>query len=143
MNDQQLDLKDRQDAVKVKKDLSILVGDSATRISRLGENVSQATSKAKDDLTTWVGDGVSQFSDGFEKLTSDARETVVGAAASFKKNVGHGLSQYNGKAQEVADRVPGGIGEEAARYPWVAVSIALALGFLQGSILKPARQPLG
>ena len=117
--------------------------DGAARFSIFEDNVSQATGKAKEDLTTWVEDGVSQLSEGFEKLTGDARETVVGAAATVKEDVGHGLSQYNAKAQEVADKVPGGFGEKAARYPWVAISIALAVGFLLGSLLKPARQPLG
>jgi len=119
------------------------VVDGAARFSIFEDNVSQATGKAKEDLTTWVEDAVSQLSEGFEKLTGDARETVVGAAATVKKYVGHGLSQYNAKAQEVADKVPGGFGEKAARYPWVAISIALAVGFLLGSLLKPARHPLG
>jgi ElaB/YqjD/DUF883 family membrane-anchored ribosome-binding protein len=68
---------------------------------------------------------------------------VVGAAATVKKDVGHGLSQYNAKAQEVANQVPGGFGKKAVRYPWVTISIALAVGFLLGSLLKPTRQPLG
>jgi ElaB/YqjD/DUF883 family membrane-anchored ribosome-binding protein len=68
---------------------------------------------------------------------------VVAAAATLKKDVGHGLSQYNAKVQEVADKVPGHFGEMAARYPWVAISLSLAVGLLLGSLLKPARQPLG
>jgi ElaB/YqjD/DUF883 family membrane-anchored ribosome-binding protein len=141
MNDQQLENKVCQDSAKVKKDLNTLVEDNAARLSRFQDNVGQATGKAKEDLTTWVGDGVSQLSEGFEKLTGDARETVVGAAATVKKDVGHGLSQYNAKAQEVADKVPGGFGKKAASYPWVAISIALAVGFLLGIMIKPARRP--
>ena len=143
MNDQKLDNKIRQDAAKVKKDLNNLVEDSAVRLSRYGDNVSQATGKAKEDVTTWVEDGVSQLSDGFEKLKGDARESVVSAAATVKKDVGHGLSHYNAKAQEVADKVPGGFGKKAARYPWVAISIALAVGFMLGIIINPARQSVG
>jgi len=143
MNDQQLEDKVRKDAAKVKKDVSTLVGDSAVRLSRFEDNVSQATGKAKEDLTTWVEGSASQLSEGFEKLTGDARETVVGAAATVKKDVGHGLSHYNAKAQEVADKVPGGFGKKAARYPWVAISIALAVGFMLGIIINPARQSVG
>ena len=142
MNDRQLDNKVRRDAAKVKKDLSTLVGDSAARLGRFGDNLSQVTGKAKEDLTTWVGDGVSQLSEGFEKLTGDARETVISAVAAVKKDVGHGLSQHNAKAQEVADKVPGRLGELAARYPWVAISFGLAVGLLVGSLLKPSRQPI-
>ena len=120
MNDRQLENKVRQDIARVKKDLNALMGDSAARLSRVEDNLSQITGKAKEDLTTWMGDGVSQLSDGFEKVTGDAKKTVVGAAATVKKDVGHGLSQYNTKAQQVADKVPGGFGKKAGRYPWVA-----------------------
>jgi ElaB/YqjD/DUF883 family membrane-anchored ribosome-binding protein len=106
---------------------------------QLENNVRQDAAKLNQDLTTSVEDGLSQLSEGFEKLTNDARETVVSVAAVVKKDVGHGLSQYNAKAQEMVDKVPGGFGEKAARYPWVTLSIALAAGFLLGSLLKPAR----
>jgi ElaB/YqjD/DUF883 family membrane-anchored ribosome-binding protein len=114
MNDQQLEHKVLKDAAKVKKDISIL-----------------------------AGDGASQLSEGFEKLKSDAWETVDGAVETVKKGIGQGLSQYNAKAQEFADQVPGDFSQKAARYPWVAISIALAAGFLLGGLLKPARRPLG
>jgi ElaB/YqjD/DUF883 family membrane-anchored ribosome-binding protein len=114
MNDQQLDHKVRQDAGKVKKEVTALVGDSATR-----------------------------FSKGFEKLTGDAMETVVGVATTVKKDVGHRLSQYNAKAQDLAEKGPDGFAKKAARYPWVAISIGLVIGVLLGILLKPAPQPVG
>jgi len=110
---------------------------------RYDDNVSQAAGKAKEDLTTWVGDSASQLGEGFEKWTGDAREALVDAAETVKKDVRHGLSQYNAKAQEIADRVPGGFGEKAARYPWVVVTLSLAVGLLLGNVLKPARKPSG
>jgi ElaB/YqjD/DUF883 family membrane-anchored ribosome-binding protein len=143
MNDQQLEKKIRQDAAKMKKDLNTLAEHSAARISRLEDNVTQATGKAKGDLTKWVEDGTSQLSDGFEKLSDNAKKTAVSTVATVKKDVGHGLSQYNAKAQEVADKVPGDFGKQAAKYPWVAISIAMAVGFILGSLLRPAQQPLG
>jgi len=143
MNDQQLEKKIRQDTAKVRRDLKTLADDSTARLSRLESNVNQVTGKAKEDLTTWVDDSVSQLSEKVEKLTSDAKETVVGAAATVKKDVGHGLSQYNAKAQKVVDSVPGGLGKQAARYPWVGMSIALAVGFIVGSLLKPVWTPQG
>jgi len=139
MNDQQLGKKVRKDAAKVKKDVSTLVEDSATQVSRFGDKVSQATGKARDDLTTRVEDGVTQLSEGFEKMTDDARESVVDAAATVKKDIGHGLSQYNDKLQKAADKIPGSLGKKAAKYPWVAISIALVVGFMLGSLFKPAR----
>jgi ElaB/YqjD/DUF883 family membrane-anchored ribosome-binding protein len=142
MNNQQLNTKVNHDADKVKKDLNTLVGDSAVRLSRFEDNVSQATGKVKEDLSSWVEGGVSQLSEGYEKLKGDARDSVVSAAATVKKDVGQGLNQYNMKAQEVADQVPGGFSEKAARYPWVTISFALALGFLLGNLFRPTRRPI-
>ena len=143
MNEQQLDNIVRPDAVKGKKDFSTLVGDTVAQFEVFEDNVSQATGKAKEDLTTWVDDNVSQLSKGFNKLASDTRETVVETEAKVTEDVGHGLRQYNAKAQEVADKIPGGVGEKAARYPWVAISIALVVGLLLGFLLKPTRKLLG
>lgn len=110
---------------------------------QLKNKVHQDTARVKKDLNTLVEDGVSQLSAGIEKLTNGTREAIVDTTAMVKKNVGHGLSQYNAKTQKVADKVPGGFGKKAVRYPWVAISIALVVGFLLGGLLKPARQSLG
>ena len=139
MNNQRLANKVRQDVAKVKKDLSTLEGDYAAQFGRFESNVSSAA----EDLTTWVEDGVSQLGEGFEKLTDDAKKTVVSSAAAVKEDVGHGLSQYNAEAQKVANKVPGNFGKQVARYPWVAISMALVVGFLLGFLLKPSRLPLG
>jgi ElaB/YqjD/DUF883 family membrane-anchored ribosome-binding protein len=142
MNDKTFENKVNRDVDKAKKDLAALGNDGVTGLSRLGDKVNQATGKAKEDLTTWVEDSVSQLSEGFEKLTGDARETVVDAAATVKKDVGYGLSQYNAKAQDIADRVPGDFGKKAAGYPWVTITIALAIGVLLGVLLEYGRKPL-
>ena len=140
MNDQQLEKKVRQDADKVKKDLGNLVKDSAARFSRFGDDVGHANGKATKDLTAWVEETVAQLSKGFEKVSDDAKKTVEGAAAVVKKDVGHGLSEYNAKVQDVADQVPDGFAKRVAKYPWVAISIGLAIGFLLGIVIKPTRQ---
>ena len=134
MNNQQGDHTVRQNTW-MKKDSSKLVGGGAVQLSRFENNVSQAG----EDLTTWVEDGVSDLSTGIEKLTDDTKEAVADAAATVKKDVGRGLKQYNAKAQEVANKVPGDFGKKAVRYPWVAISIALVVGFMLGNLLHPAR----
>lgn len=139
MNDQQLEKKVRRDVIRVRKDFNTLIEHSADRLGRLGDNVNQVSGKAKDDLTTWVQESNSQFNKGFDKLTGDAKKTVVSTATSLKKDVGHGLRQYNAKAQEVADSVPGAFAKNVSQYPWVAISLGLVVGMLMGGILKPAR----
>jgi hypothetical protein len=143
MNDQAIGNTVRQDDTKIKKDLNTLVGDGAVRFNKLEDNISRVTGIARDGITTWVEDGVAQFNQGYGKLTGEAKETLVDAAATVTKDVGHGLSEYNAKAQQVANKIPGSFGEKAARYPWVAMSAALAVGFLLGVVVKSARQSLG
>ncbi len=142
MNDRQLDRKSRQDAAKVKKDLGTLAEDSAARVSNVAENISDATTHAKTRISTWVDDNASRMSREFGKITGDAKESVVGAATILKEDIGHGLSQYNTKVQEMVDKAPGGLSEQAAKYPWVALSITVLAGFLLGMLIRPARQVL-
>lgn len=111
MNDRQFEKKTERDAAKVKKELNNL-----------------------------VEDGVNQLGEKVEKLTDDARETLVSTASTVKKDIGQGVSQYNAKAQEYAEKVPGGLAEKAAKYPWVAILIGVGIGVLLGGLLKPSRR---
>ena len=74
------------------------------------KKVNRDVDKAKNDLATLGEDGVTGLSRKFEQLTDDTKKTVDVAVKTVNKAVGHGLSQYNAKIQEVADRVPGGAG---------------------------------
>lgn len=142
MNDRQLDKKIRQDAAKVKKDLGTLADHGAARVSNVEENISDATSRAKTRISTWVEDNASRMSSDLGKFSGDAKESVVKAAATVKKDIGHGLSQYNTKVQKMVDKAPNGLGQQAAKYPWVALSITVVAGFLLGMLIKPGRPAL-
>ena len=87
-----------------------------------------------------MGDGVSQLETAYEKVKGDARDTLVGAADSVKREVGQVLNQYKAKAQELANKVPGNLAKNAAKYPWVAISLGVGIGLLLGFLLKPSRQ---
>jgi gas vesicle protein len=140
MNNQQLEKKIKQDATKVNRDTGVLLKDSAKRMNRFEEKVDHATGKAKNDITAWAEGGVSDLTEGLDHFSEEAKETMTDTAGTIRKNVGHGMKRYNTEAQRIADEIPGSIGKKAAKYPWVTMSIALALGFLLGSILfKPAR----
>ena len=92
--------------------------------------VNRNVDKAKRDLATLGDDGVTGLTRIFERLTDDAKKTVAVAVKTFNETVGQGLSQYNAKVQDVADRVPGGFSKKAAGYPWVTITISLAFGLL-------------
>jgi uncharacterized protein YjbJ (UPF0337 family) len=141
VNHKQFENKIHQEASRVKEDMNMLVGDSAARFDRLEGDISETTGKAREDVTTWVEDSAAQLSQGIKKVAGDAKETMAGAAVTVNKEVGRGLSQYNAKAQEVAEKVSPDLSTKAARYPWVSISIALVLGFILGGLLlKPIRQ---
>jgi ElaB/YqjD/DUF883 family membrane-anchored ribosome-binding protein len=142
MNDQQLNNKVRRDADRIIKDINTLVGDSSNRFSRFEDEVNKAAGKAKEDFEAWAEDGATQFSDKFGRMSGNVKDSVAGAAAAVSKDVNRGIKQYNQKAQEVADKIPGGFSESAAKYPWVVISLGLALGFFLGILLKPSRHSI-
>jgi ElaB/YqjD/DUF883 family membrane-anchored ribosome-binding protein len=107
------------------------------------KKVNRDVDQVKKDLATLGDDGVSGSSRIFEQLVDNAKKTIAVAVQTFNKGVGQGLSQYNTKVQDVADRVPGGFSKKAAVYPWVTISMSLAFGLLLGLLLKPGRQPVG
>jgi ElaB/YqjD/DUF883 family membrane-anchored ribosome-binding protein len=121
MNDKAFENKVNRDIDKAKEDVAALRVDTAT----LGE------------------DGVTGLSRKFEQLTDETKVMVTDAVKSLNQEVGHGLSTYNAKVQDVADRLPGDFGKKAARYPWVTITMSLAAGLLLGVLLKPRRQPAG
>jgi ElaB/YqjD/DUF883 family membrane-anchored ribosome-binding protein len=95
--------------------------------------------RTKKDIATLGDDGVAGLSRKAEKLTDDAKEMVAGPVKAFNKEVGQGLSQYNAKVQDFADRVPGDFSKKVAEYPWVTITMSLAFGLLLGVLLKPSR----
>ena len=107
------------------------------------DKVTGDVDQAKKDLATLGDDGVTGLSRIFQQLANDAKETATVAVQTLNQSVGQGLSQYNAKVQEVADGIPGGFAKKAAAYPWVTITVSLALGLLLGLLLKPGRRPLG
>jgi ElaB/YqjD/DUF883 family membrane-anchored ribosome-binding protein len=92
-----------------------------------------------EDVATLGEDGVTGLSRKFEQLTDETKVMVTDAVKSLNKDVGHVLSSYNAKVQDVADRLPGDFGKKAARYPWVTITMSLAAGLLLGLLIKPGR----
>jgi len=100
----------------------------------------QDAARVKKDLNTMLSNRVSQITEEIEKLSDEAKDAMFGVADTVKKDVEVRLDQYNSRAQEVVEKVPGGLVEKTVRYPWVAVSIALVAGLILGGLLKPSRQ---
>ena len=105
--------------------------------------VNRDIDKAKEDVATLGEDGVTGLSRKLEQLTAETKEMVTDAVKSLNQEVGHGLSTYNAKVQDFADRLPGDFGNKVARFPWVTSTMSLAAGLLLGVLLRPRRQPVG
>lgn len=104
------------------------------------DKVNQDVDNVQKDLTTLGEDSVTEFTRLFDQLVDDAKKTVDVTVKTFNKKVGQGLSQYNTKVQEVADRIPGGFSKKAVEYPWVTLTISLALGMFLGALFKSIRR---
>jgi len=102
--------------------------------------IQKDTEAIKEDLNTLAEDSISQVTEGYENFKDEALSTLDDAVHTVKKEVEHGLSQYNAKAQELADKVHDGLSNEITKYPWVSISIALVVGVMIGGFLKPGRR---
>jgi hypothetical protein len=142
-NDQVFESKVNHDADKLKEDAATVMEDGKVGLDRFETQTIQTVNKAKDDLTQWVEVGTAQFGQKLENLTNGARDTMIVKAKTVQQDVDLGLSQYNTKVQELADKAPGGFGQKAARYPWVTITVSLVFGLMLGMLLKPTRPPLG
>jgi ElaB/YqjD/DUF883 family membrane-anchored ribosome-binding protein len=112
--------------------------------------VDQDIDKAKEDVATLRDDATTLGNDGatglvrkFDQLTNETKQIVAARVKTINQEVGQGLSQYNAKVQEYADRVPGDFAKKAAKFPWVTITMSLAFGLMLGLLLKPGRQPVG
>ena len=103
------------------------------------KKVNQDIDQAKKDIATLTDDGATGLSRKYEQLEEDVKSTVTDAVKTINKGVEKGLSQYNTKVQDVADRVPGDFSKKVVSYPWVTITLSLALGLFLGALLKPGR----
>jgi len=120
MDDMEFENKVIQDVDKAKEDVAIL----------------------RNDMATLGDDGVTGLGRIFDQLAGDTKQMVAVGVKTINQEVGQGLSQYNAKVQEFADRVPGDLGKKAAKFPWVTITASLAFGLMLGLLLKPGRQPV-
>jgi len=111
MNEKQMDKKIEQDSEKVKKDINSLMENSVSRVTK-----------------------------GLERLTGEAKDTFVNTSETMKKDIGHGIKQYNSKVNDLSKNVPGDLGKKVSQYPWVAISIGLGIGLLLGGLFKHAQR---
>jgi ElaB/YqjD/DUF883 family membrane-anchored ribosome-binding protein len=101
--------------------------------------ISVEPNHSMDYVAAWVNSGLSQLSGEFEKVKDDSRKTVTHASTTTMKIVGNGLRQYNAKAAEVVNKLPGSVGVKAGEYPWVSIFFALMAGILLRGILMSRR----
>jgi ElaB/YqjD/DUF883 family membrane-anchored ribosome-binding protein len=73
-------------------------------------------------------------------IKDDTMKKAGGIRKSIEHDVNQGMKRYNKKVQDLADQVPGSFSKKAARYPWVTISIAVAVGLLLGISLTPSRR---
>ncbi len=122
-----------------KEELETLKEDAVAGMKEFGDKVNQSAENIKKFNTTFMEDGAAQFSRKFDNLKSETIEKANDAVKTIGKDVDHGLMQYNKKVQELANSLPGNFIKNSARYPWVTISLTLAVGFMLGFLLKPAR----
>lgn len=95
--------------------------------------------RTKRDLAILRDDTVTGLNHRLQQITEGPKKSAAVAVKSLNKSIGQGLDQYNSKIQEFVSKVPGNLPKKAARYPWVAISMAIVVGLFLGSMMKPNR----
>lgn len=98
--------------------------------------IQQNAGRIKKNLNSLVEDSISQVTKGLEKLTSEAKDTLINTSETVKKDIGQGLEQYNAKVNNLSQNIPGEWGKKVTQYPWVAISLSLGVGLLLGGLFK-------
>jgi len=106
------------------------------------KKISRDIDRAKEDLATLGNDSVAGLSRMVEQRVDDARKTATDTVETVNRKVEQQLSQYNANVQSAADRLPGGLGKKAVRYPWVTITMSLALGLLFGGLIRSGWQSM-
>ncbi len=96
--------------------------------------------KVKNSVDSMVGNGLSQLKAEYDEFRGTVKDKASETAATIRKEVNHGMKEYNSKAQEVADRLPFDLNHSVRKYPWVVISLGLIIGFTLGALLKPSHQ---
>ena len=107
---------------------------------QLEKKIQNDMTKMRQDLDTLMKNNASKISQGYENLKGKAIETLGDAADTVKKEVEQGLTQYNAKAQEYVNKVPGDFVDKVTKYPWVALTVVLGIGLFLGWLLKPSHR---
>ena len=113
------------------------------KVQDLEKNIQNDVTDLRRDLNTLKENSATNVAKGFEKMRKETKDTLSEAAETVKKDVGQGIGRYNSKAEEFVDRLPGDFVEKVAKYPWVAITVGVAIGFLVGGLLKPSRRIIG
>ena len=106
----------------------------------LEEKTRQSVSNVKDNAVTWVEEGVSKIKDSTHQVMDNVKDTIDKTVKSVDKNITQGMTQYNLKAQQIADKMPCRLGDKVIRYPWVAITVSLLIGIGLGFLIKPGRK---
>ncbi len=140
MSYQQIENKVHQDAAKMNTGSSFIVGDAFSGFGRFEKDIRRHSREAKNEFLSWFTDESHQTSKRFSKMNEEIKGTAFNVVDTVRKNAGHILEQYNSRVQQTVDEIPGGFGEKIAKYPWVAISATLIVGFMLGGLLKPAQR---
>lgn len=103
------------------------------------KRISKNFERAVRDLAALKDDALVGLNWKVEQVVEGPRKSATIAAQNLNKSFMQGLHDYNAKAQEYIEMVPGDLGKKAAEYPWVVISMSVVAGLIVGTLLRLSR----
>jgi len=92
----------------------------------------------KREWTKLTDEDVDQIKGNMAELVSLVQQKYDYTKDQAQQDVTQFLDSHDGKAVQIARRLPGDMDREVKRHPWAAIATAIGLGIALGFLFKPS-----
>jgi ElaB/YqjD/DUF883 family membrane-anchored ribosome-binding protein len=96
-------------------------------------------SDSKRQWNKLTDEDLDQIKDNMEDLVNLVQEKYEYTKDQAQQEVEHFMDTHDGKAVQIARRLPGDMDRGVKQHPWAAIATAIGLGLLLGFLFKPSQ----
>ena len=97
----------------------------------------QFRSDSKREWSKLTDEDLDQIKGNMEQLVSLVQQKYDCTRDQAQQEVTRFMDSHDGKAYQIARRLPGDVDHRVRRHPWAAVATAIGLGIALGFLVRP------